>query len=274
MPRRLLASAAQGIVEAVHLDGSTLVLELVNFEFRLPPSCASAQPCPRILVTTMQLHACSIDSGVDGCALRAVSPSGPFDSWHGVALSGHRLAWAFAQLGEESAIFFCELRDDLECPVQHVSGSLAPQVRPAMDGHRLAWEDRGESSVVIQGIELPRIFAPRHVRVRAGKTFRFLVRGGAGSASDGKLELDRISGVSPLAAGVKIRRVGSVFGPWFLVQGRIPKQSAEVSQWRARFITSGGLVAEAELALRQKLVGHSSTTVDNEKSSLFRREPG
>jgi subtilisin family serine protease len=250
IPQPLPVGTAQGIVEGVHLDESVIALESVNIEFRSPPSCVAGQSCARVLVTTMQLQACSIANGVDGCVFQPVSPSGPFDSWHGVSLSGRRLAWALAQPDEESAIYFCELREDLDCRVQRVSGSLAPQLHPSMDGHRLAWEDRGESSVLIRGIALPRVFVRRIVRAKAGKTFKFLVRGSPGNALEGKLELEGISGVSPVEADVQIQRVGPVSRSWFLVRGRLPVRSVEVSQWRVRFITSGALVAESRIEIQ------------------------
>lgn len=133
------------------------------------------------------LKVCAYDVGTGECPEVWVD-----DSAEGAnpRVSGNRLVWVDTVGDENGDIFFCEYDSLRErCPVQRLTAHMSPQSLPAIDGHRVVWEDAREGAKRIYGIELPRLARLRDRRVRERHWLRLFVHAWLPDESGQPLEL-------------------------------------------------------------------------------------
>jgi subtilisin family serine protease len=125
-------------------------------------------------------------------------------------VSGRRIVWSEEVAGERPWISFCEW-DPLsgECRRMRLTGSTAPAGEPKIDRHRVVWQDGRLGPDQIFGLELPWIWLPGPLTVRAGQ-HRFIPVA-APDPAGGLLTLELVghSGPSPEIMGAKIVPLGT-----------------------------------------------------------------
>ena len=232
--------------DLVH-DGSLVAFKALGIENRPPSGCSEVLAevgCATRFVAVVRLHACWLSEGDPECDPIAIGPAVPIESFQGMDVSDRRVTWAVAEGVDRSAIHFCEfISETQECAVQRVSGTLSPQRFPSIDSNRLVWEDGRLGPVVIFGLELPNIDAPRTVEARAGQTFRAMIRGFAGAGEELRFEVEGIDGFTPDDANASLVRIGSDEG-FAILSGRIPRGTMGSAHWKLRAVGEGGLFSD------------------------------
>ena len=196
-----------------------------------------------------QLYACWIEDETSHCDLRPIATPAPVLESAGVDVSGRRIAWSAASLGERPSVHFCEFVPETgTCIEQRLSGSPAFQTRPAIDGHRVVWEDGRAGPVRVHGLELPRLFARRRVSWRAGRPFTLALRGIPGSSGALRFEIEALEGTTPAQAKATIVPIGRK-GRRALLRGALPRVASARALWKIRAIGRGGLFSERVVEL-------------------------
>lgn len=226
-PQLVTINGATIAVERASLDGTLLVFEL----FRPGGSL---------------LGLCQLDLETADC--RDVRPIETRGSPAHPDVSGRRIVWSEKIPGEPSSIAFCEW-DSLsgECSRTRLTGSTAPAGAPKIDGHRVVWQDARLGPDQIFGLELPRIWLPHRISIRAGRP-RFIPVAAADPAG-GRLQLELVgySGPSPEMMGAKIVSLGH---RWAAIVIEAPKMPGlETAVWQLRGEGRGGLMTREKLEI-------------------------
>jgi beta propeller repeat protein len=120
------------------------------------------------------LFVCELDADSLACPAKLIGIGSPSAA---PALSGDRLVWHGPGDGG-SDIFFCEFdRRTRECPVQRLTGSMANERNPHIDGDRVVWEDDRQGLFQVYGLALPSLQPIPDRRVSEGRVLKVRVSG-------------------------------------------------------------------------------------------------
>ncbi len=157
-PRTGACSARPLETEGSFLEGLALSGSLLTYQ-ALPSDFA-----------TLQLFACRIDPLSAACpALRIDSRPLSLDAPTFEAdVSGDRVVWQARGAHGGVDVHYCEFESG-ECPVQRITNDAADQSRPAIDQHRVVWEDDRDGVRRIASFELPALRELRDRSVRPGQ---------------------------------------------------------------------------------------------------------
>jgi subtilisin family serine protease len=214
-------------VERASLDGTLLAFEI----FRPVGSL---------------LGYCQLDLETADC--RDVRPIETLGSAVSPDVSGRRIVWSEDISGEEPSIAFCEW-DSLsgECARTRLTGSTAPAGVPKIDGHRVVWQDARLGPDQIFGLELPRIWLPNRIAVRADRPR--IIPVAAADPAGGLLQLELVghSGLSPEMMGAKIVSLSDRWAA-IVIEGR-KMPDFETAVWQLLGTGRGGLMTRETLEI-------------------------
>jgi hypothetical protein len=163
-------------------------------------------------------------------------------------VSGRRIVWSEESVGERPWIAFCEW-DPLsgECPRSRLTGSTAPAGAPKIDRHRVVWQDARLGPDQIFGLELPQIWLPRRLTVRAGRHGFIPVAAPDPAGGLLRLELVGHSGPSPEMMRAKIVPLGHYWAAIVIDPPSMPGGTDSV--WQLRGEGRGGIMTRETLEI-------------------------
>jgi len=234
------------LATAAH-DGDLLGLELARVENQIPPGCEASPGTPECgpeQVVVSRVAACVIDETVPSCALTEIAE---MDNFSGLRVSDSRIVWLSTEEGERSAVHFCQFEAETgRCPAQRLGGTLGAQTRPAIDRHRVVWEDARDGIVQVRGLELPRVWARSRIRVRAGRPFVIPVFADPGSAGSVTISVEPVAGMVPDRSRVRIRSRRRGLSR---LTGRFAPGAVGTHLWRVIATTDTGLATSKVVEL-------------------------
>jgi len=158
------------------------------------------------------LFACLLDPASRACAPSLLDVIGGASV---VAVSDDRLVW-HRPAGAGSEVVFCEFdRRTGACPIQRLTGSLASQRNPRIDGDRVVWEDDRQGLFQVYGLVLPRLEPIEDRTVVAGRPLKLRVVGSDPSGGELALSAALADGRPIDALGMRFRDLGRGKGQLF-----------------------------------------------------------
>lgn len=218
------------VSEAIH-DGDLLVLLASGVASRPPLGCLPGEldrDCVPNFAVTQSLLACAVDATDASCDPAPITEAVRLERFDGVRVDDGRIAWAFAEPLEETAIRVCTFDAATRtCPAQRLTGALGAQRAPDLDGARVVWLGARTAGESIWGHRLPELRLPETARVRAGRPFTIVGRAATGTAERLAYAVEVVEPVD--ARGAKSRRRGR--GRW--------REGGRDEAWRARIEDAG-----------------------------------
>ena len=252
-----MAPGAPVVSEAVH-DGRLLVLGETDLSLQPPVGCLPNEfdsTCRANFAVTLQYHACLLESRDLVCAPIPITEAARFERFDGVDVSRGRVVWSHGESLEETSIHFCEFdAASRACVAQRVTGALAAQDAPQIDGTNLVWRGGRLAGPSVWTVRTPQLSIPRRRVVSAGRALSVGARVDAGAAGALRYEILAADADQDPEADSRIRdwkleiRDSGKPGGRVKLVGRVPRDEEGMLRVRVRAIREDGLSSESTIA--------------------------
>jgi len=238
------------LTEPTHA-GHLIAFREVGVESRPPEGCLPGEflpECAPSLAVVVRHRACWLDAE-DTCDSIPISSRERVESFAGLDVDGRRIVWAQATDTEKASVRTCEF-DPISrtCPEERLSGAIARQDAPALDGSRIVWRDARAGPIAIFSYALPEIRGRATFEARAGHAFKVGLRARRGTSPGLTYAVEAIDGLDPSRAKARVVDPEHPGGRVEL-HGWLPHDVDGPIRWRVRAFGEGALSSSWPITL-------------------------